>query len=641
MPPGSEQLQLSAATLRHVPSASRPLAAAGSSFEGLAPLDSGEAAANLDDSSFPSPDGRTRSSSPIPPNILPPAQATATSLLGSPVRTRGVRRPSDALGRSDSSPAMPQHMRSNSMGRSAAAAAQSARSQRPQPHHDHEPIGTIGRATMDTTLAVIPAEAFKRLTKKFPNSAAHIVQVILTRLSRVTFRTSHQYLGLTKEIMRTEKRINEVARFQLPPSFYEQGGIEKLRQRFLPEPRRQASRSRGDASEDGGYFRHRDTDHDGVPTVTSRSQPPTTPWGHPDPPLRTPHARTSVGPGDLLSMTGNNDLPRGSSNDRPNLHLSPKKMTAAQREESSLSDAAALERNTLKDDILDCMSKAIGLTAMQPPSPPASNTNTFDASPFLHPQDSGRRAAAFNSAFGSLSMLDGMMFDDEASSLTGSIAGPHYAELENEVEVRFFSAGSTLVKAGDSQAGLFYVIDGFLDVVVPPPQHGNGTAAAKADAGKQSHSSSPLKRRAEPQRGPQRTMSKLAEAKAKSGAQGGAAKATGAESADATAPAPAATPTPKPIFTVGRGGVAGYLSSLLSSPSFVDIQAKTDVYVGYLPAKALERIMENRPSTVLTLSKRLLTLLSPLILHIDSALDWQQVNAGHVIFREGDSSDSE
>ena len=314
---------------------------------------------------------------------------------------------------------------------------------------------------------------------------------------------------------------------------------------------------------------------------------------------------------------------------------------AAQREESSLSDAAALERNTLKDDILDCMSKAIGLTAMQPPSPPATNNNTFDASPFLHPQDSGRRAAAFNSAFGSLSMLDGMMFDDEASSLTGSIAGPHYAELENEVEVRFFSAGSTLVKAGDSQAGLFYVIDGFLDVVVPPPQHGNGTAAAKADAGKQSHSSSPLKRRAEPQRGPQRTMSKLAEAKAKSGAQGGAAKATGAEPADATAPAPAVTPTPKPIFTVGRGGVAGYLSSLLSSPSFVDIQAKTDVYVGYLPAKALERIMENRPSTVLTLSKRLLTLLSPLILHIDSALDWQQVNAGHVIFREGDSSDSE
>lgn len=29
-----------------------------------------------------------------------------------------------------------------------------------------------------------------------------------------------------------------------------------------------------------------------------------------------------------------------------------------------------------------------------------------------------------------------------------------------------------------------------------------------------------------------------------------------------------------------------------------------------------------------------------LVLHIDSALDWQQVNAGQVIYREGDPSDS-
>jgi len=40
-----------------------------------------------------------------------------------------------------------------------------------QIHH-----GTIARATEDTTLAVIPAEAFRRLTKKFPKATAHIVQ---------------------------------------------------------------------------------------------------------------------------------------------------------------------------------------------------------------------------------------------------------------------------------------------------------------------------------------------------------------------------------------------------------------------------------------------------------------------------------
>jgi lysophospholipid hydrolase len=36
--------------------------------------------------------------------------------------------------------------------------------------------GIVARATEDTTLAVIPAEAFRRLTKNFPKATGHIVQ---------------------------------------------------------------------------------------------------------------------------------------------------------------------------------------------------------------------------------------------------------------------------------------------------------------------------------------------------------------------------------------------------------------------------------------------------------------------------------
>lgn len=36
--------------------------------------------------------------------------------------------------------------------------------------------GLVARATEDTTLAVIPAEAFRRLTKKYPKATGHIVQ---------------------------------------------------------------------------------------------------------------------------------------------------------------------------------------------------------------------------------------------------------------------------------------------------------------------------------------------------------------------------------------------------------------------------------------------------------------------------------
>jgi lysophospholipid hydrolase len=42
---------------------------------------------------------------------------------------------------------------------------------------------------VDTTLAVIPAEAFKKLTRKFPKASGTVVQVVLERFSRVTFMT--------------------------------------------------------------------------------------------------------------------------------------------------------------------------------------------------------------------------------------------------------------------------------------------------------------------------------------------------------------------------------------------------------------------------------------------------------------------
>lgn len=44
----------------------------------------------------------------------------------------------------------------------------------------------------------------------------------------------------------------------------------------------------------------------------------------------------------------------------------------------------------------------------------------------------------------------------------------------------------------------------------------------------------------------------------------------------------------------------------------MDIRAKTDAYVGFLPASSLERLLERRPIVLLTLAKRLISLLSPL-----------------------------
>ena len=84
----------------------------------------------------------------------------------------------------------------------------------------------------------------------------------------------------------------------------------------------------------------------------------------------------------------------------------------------------------------------------------------------------------------------------------------------------------------------------------------------------------------------------------------------------------------KHLFTVKPGGIAGYLckdsrellfgflliraASLCNTGSYVDIKAKTDTCVGYLPHPALERLLEKRPIVLLTLAKRLTSLLSPL-----------------------------
>jgi lysophospholipid hydrolase len=57
-----------------------------------------------------------------------------------------------------------------------ASRSRSASSPSTQLHH-----GIVARAKEDSTLAFIPAEAFRRVTKKFPKATSHIVQGIILR----------------------------------------------------------------------------------------------------------------------------------------------------------------------------------------------------------------------------------------------------------------------------------------------------------------------------------------------------------------------------------------------------------------------------------------------------------------------------
>lgn len=456
----------------------------------------------------------------------------------------------------------------------------------PMPEEESKPFsethnrGVVARAVEDATLAVIPAEAFRRLTKKFPKATSHIVQVILTRFSRVTFNAAHKYLGLTKEVLRTEKSINDIACHPLPAAFYEGAGLQSLRQRFdntseakgddgyfAYDPTHQSPLSDG---EDGARLKGNDQPSVNDPTSKSYSLP-----------FRT-QSRNAVQAGDLHSSTSHT-----SETYRP-LSRSFSILNTPVISRSSLDKAAhrALTMSgddfDLREEVMSCIAKSIGFL-----QPPLSGTDSLETSPALPPADSRRSSVSggFSSSFSSLSLLD---LDDDLSSMTGGSGIPSpsafMSGLDNEVEMLFFPAGSTLVRAGELNTGLFYVIDGFLDISLPD----NTTREVKDDP--KTHTADRIKSR--------------------------------------------------PLFTVKRGGIAGYLASLCNSASYVDIKAKTDTYVGFLPAPALERLLEKRPIVLLTLAKRLISLLSPLILHIDASLDWMQVNAGQVLWRPKDLSDS-
>ena len=116
----------------------------------------------------------------------------------------------------------------------------------------------VARATVDTTIAIIPASAFRRLTRVYPKATAHIVQVILTRLQRVTLATGHSYLGLTSEVLRTEKHMNKYTTYELP-NFLRGDALERLKEKFIREKERirDEDSSKGIALHNSGAGRRR------------------------------------------------------------------------------------------------------------------------------------------------------------------------------------------------------------------------------------------------------------------------------------------------------------------------------------------------------------------------------------------------
>ena len=359
----------------------------------------------------------------------------------------------------------------------------------------------LARASKFTTLAVIPASAFKRLSIKYPKAAAHMVQVILTRFQRVTFQTLHRYLGLSRELLSIEQNVNDVPGTGILPS--EIFGDDMIHKALWRISRRYNSNN--------------------VDTALNR-----------------------LG-GELLED-----------------------FTDAR------SFNAGGDDETLKDAIFSCISQLIGMTPSK--DPPDSSTDEQSSA-------GGSRAGSIaverlyystrKSSTASVSTSGAIrnLIDQDVVSVS-SVSSEVMSDVYDcpDIEIQFFRQGETILKEGDRIDGLYFVLDGVIEALTETRTFFNG---------KKDHRS---------------TIT---------------------------------------LYLVKPGGIAGYLAALTGNASFVTLHAKTDLLVGMMPKVILDRYIDKYPNVLMLLAKRLVNQLSPLVFHIDVALEWGQINAGQSLCHQG------
>lgn len=500
----------------------------------------------------------------------------------------------------------------------------------------------IARASVDTTIAIIPASAFRRLIRVYPKATSHIVHLILSRFQRVTLATAFSYLGLGGEVLQTEKNMIKYTVSQLPNQL-RGDPLERLKEKFKRERERIGEREAGKGialhnSVAAGRRRRSSTGlrKEAVLQAMKGSVVTST--------ISPPEERSSIdvpSPGDLLA---NIQHARGGGRSSRQLsaprHDSTNPSEGQQKEGMSplaertfnpfASQRISLgkreqvdEDNVFRESILECMFKAIGLEANGTAS---RGTDSVEASPRLVSFDQRRHKAIFsNNAFGFMDPFDASV-DGDTESVTSSGLAPHASpsphalaqDMKHELEIVFFPKGSVLVEQGERNPGLYYVIDGFLDMCASCEEKPRDILHSSGEGTTDESDEFSARRRA---------GTSASEFSAPDFGQGGSdARKKGA--------------VRKSVALIKPGGLAGYVGTVSSYRSFIDVVAKTDVYVGFLPRASLERIVDKYPIVLLTMAKRLTSLLPRLILHIDFALEWLSVNAGQVIFHGGDESDA-
>ncbi|KAL7805986.1 hypothetical protein V8C44DRAFT_339940 [Trichoderma aethiopicum] len=504
----------------------------------------------------------------------------------------------------------------------------------------------IARATVDTTIAIIPASAFRRLIKIYPKATAHIVHVILSRFQRVTLAQAFNYLGLTAEVLQTEKDMVKFTMCQLP-NILRGDALTRLKEKFNRERERigEDQETKGIALHNSAANRRRRSSaalrKDILMQAVAKNRSASSTM-NPAASARDLRLARGLNPGDLLAGAQPNrphtrgpypgSLVRspaymGNEDSGPFSPLTQKTFNpfdSGRHARISADRDSVDEDNLFRVSILECVFKALGLDAGGTSSRDVDSVEgspRLTGSPRLISTDRRAKTLYTSNAFGFIGPYDGSM-DGETESLASNGLAAHTPpnahalahDMMDEVEIVFFPKGSVLVEQGERSPGLYYVVDGFLDIGTTVTD-GVQNIFQKSGPGSFSAESLHAEHRFE---SPGSKASKLGTPQSSQKDQS----------------------RRRSVALIKPGGLAGYIGSVSSYRSFIDVVAKTDVYVGFLPRASLERIVDRYPIILLTMAKRLTHILPRLILHIDFALEWVQVNAGQVIFHDNDESDA-
>ncbi|KAJ2847992.1 phosphatidylcholine and lysophosphatidylcholine phospholipase, partial [Coemansia brasiliensis] len=512
----------------------------------------------------------------------------------------------------------------------------------------------IARATSDTTLAMIPASAFQRVTRLYPKAAAHILQVILTRLQRVTFATLYDYLDLPDELVTIERAISNMARCPLRAEITGSQTMQQIKSLYAFSSVVPQGTTTMQSPVLGMHNK---------PAFTSRVSPAakSSPEYTNGPGRRLlaswkiTHANLEALDSRALSGIVATHMQSESSGHEHGLNIA---ITRRSRQGSlqqrrhhrrAGSDVVSLSALPSESDIDQLRRKvfqqlcdSLGINPFTadgrytPVSP--SSAHARDATP---PQTSTSSSSLHGSRRSSMHRR--LPRTEHLLPLLQSINGPkrhtssstplaHLPSLMDELELYHLPDGFTLIEQGQRPLGLFIILDG--KVAITHRDSVSDFTGVDRDGERLSAAGSTSEIT--------RQMSQIAvKVKEQFERKHSAAKLGLQKHLHQTGHGLHSTqPQTQKSYYARAGDIVGYLPSLTDMASLYTARSKGHVIVGFISHWALEQIVERYPIILMTLARRLTSRLPPTLLNIDYALDWVQVKASQMVYRQGESSDA-